>query len=82
MLSCLHDKGGVMFKVGDTFHILLNGQNPAKPPHKCHVVGIVDVDYVVYKWYGRHKQWWHYDVMSASELIWRIDLCKLRGNND
>lgn len=30
--------------------------------YKCHVLAIVDKDYVVYKWYGKHKQWWHYEI--------------------
>ena len=31
-------------------------------PYLIHVLAIVDDYYVVYKWYGRHKQWWHYGV--------------------
>ncbi len=22
---------------------------------------------IVYRWYGKHKQWWHYDVTSGQE---------------
>ncbi len=52
------------FKNGDTFH-LLKGPMPA---YKCHVVATVDGTMVVYKWYGRHKQWWHYQVEHEDVL--------------
>jgi hypothetical protein len=32
---------------------------------KIHVLVIVDEDQIVYKWYGKHKQWWHYGVESG-----------------
>lgn len=54
------------YKIGDTFH-LLKGPLPA---YKCHIVGIVDENMIVYKWYGRHKQWWHYSVEAA----WLLDM--------
>ena len=52
------------FKPGDTYHIL-NG-----PVHtnKIHVLTVVDDEYVVFKWYGRYKQWWHYQV-EHEELL-------------
>jgi hypothetical protein len=30
--------------------------------HRLHIVQVVDGDMVVYKFFGRHKQWWHYGV--------------------
>ena len=47
-----------IYKVNDVFYML---KSPGKP-YKCHVVAIVDDYMVVYKWYGRVKQWWHYEV--------------------
>ena len=57
-----------MFKKGETYHIL---QGPGEP-YKIHVLEIVDGQYVVYKWYGRHKQWWHYNVEHEDILQVRI----------
>jgi hypothetical protein len=33
----------------------------------CHVRSFVD-GHVVFRWYGRSKQWWHYEVMHLEEL--------------
>ena len=44
-------------KVGDTFALRMHGKH-----YKAHVLAIIDEEYVVYKWYGRHKQWWHYNI--------------------
>lgn len=30
--------------------------------YKIHVLAVVDEYYVVYRFYGVHKQWWHYRV--------------------
>jgi hypothetical protein len=40
---------------------------------KYHIVDIIkdkSTELVIYKWYGKHKQWWHYEI---SEL-WEINL--------
>lgn len=29
---------------------------------KIHIVEVVDGEMVVYRYFGRHKQWWHYGV--------------------
>ena len=59
-------KEAVNYKVGDTFHL----NKGLLPLYKCHVVGIVDEIMVVYRWYGRHKQWWHYSVDPS----WLLDM--------
>lgn len=46
------------YEIGQTYYM---NKGPGKP-YKVHIVGIVDDHYIVYKWYGRHKQWWHYEV--------------------
>lgn len=46
-------------KEGDTF---VNEHN-----YKCHVVTNLPKEsggHIVFKWYGKHKQWWHYYVES------------------
>ena len=48
------------FKVGDHFHKLIASSMLRR--YKCHIVAIVDDVMIVYKWYGKHKQWWHYEV--------------------
>jgi len=52
------------YKVGDIFYIL---KGPGKP-YKAHIVAIVENDMVVFKWYGRHKQWWHYEVLHEEQI--------------
>ena len=34
-----------------------------------HVRGFVD-DRIVFRWYGRHKQWWHYRI--EDNLWWDV----------
>lgn len=51
---------------GDTFN---NQNGPYK--YKCHVVKtIIDGDYkiILYKYFGKHKQWWHYDTMVGLKM--------------
>ena len=33
--------------------------------------------YYILKYYGRYKQWWHYEVVSDSMYEWMLD----RGTN-
>jgi len=42
--------------------------------YKCYIVSILKDEtpaQVVYKYYGKHKQWWHYFVTSEREF----DMC-------
>lgn len=48
----------MQFKKGDIHYIR---KGPGKP-YKIHICAIVDKKMVVYKYYGRHKQYWHYFV--------------------
>lgn len=59
------------FEVGDT-HYLLVGLGSNKP-YKIHICAIVDEVMVVYKYYGRHKQWWHYLIEHKDVLEVRIE---------
>ena len=47
-------------------------------PYKCHVLAVVDDNQVVFKWYGKHKQWWHYDVLSLWLVEQYIEITKKR----
>ncbi len=60
------------FKKGDVFYTRVG---PGKP-YKAHVVAIVDGNMVVYKYYGRHKQWWHYEVEHKESLIYMLKFRK------
>lgn len=53
---------------GDTFHFC----GSSNRQYKGHFLTTVDDDYVVYKWFGRHKQWWHYDVKHKQDLAFYI----------
>jgi len=43
-----------------------------------HIRAIVDKDQIVFCWYGKHKQWWHYQVESIFffELGFKRDTIK------
>jgi len=58
------------FKIGETFRI---------KDYKIHICAIVDEEMVVYKYYGKHKQWWHYEVESRYELTSKVLLHIRRG---
>ena len=36
--------------------------------HKCHIVEMIECNMVVFKWYGKYKQWWHYQVEDADHI--------------
>jgi len=52
------------FIKGNTYYILRS----TGKPYKIHILAIVDSNMVVFKWYGRHKQWWHYEIQHANIL--------------
>ncbi len=68
------------FKKGDTYHIIKGHVKP----YKIHIVSIIKDNgnrLVVYKYFGRHKQWWHYCIEDEEILDFKIDLCKRRKLN-
>ena len=65
-VNTLSPSNNMDFKVGDIFY--LQKGLPDDPLYKCHVLAIVDDDKVVYKWYGRRKQYWRYEVDSVQYL--------------
>lgn len=57
---------GFKYRDGDyLYHVVLSFQDSGKK----------DILYVV-KYYGKYKQWWHYEVVSAS---WIEHLIKRQG---
>ncbi len=62
------------FKKGDTHHLYLG----LGKPYKIHIVAIIDREMVVYKWYGRTKQWWHYKIEHREILSMTIQRDKKR----
>ena len=45
--------------------------------YKCRVVALLDKErcpQVVYRYYGKHKQWWHYKVESLSYIKGAFDI--------
>ena len=64
----------INFKVGETFRIFI-GVND----YKIHICAIVDEEMVLYKYYGKHKQWWHYEVESRYGLTSKVLLMIKRG---
>lgn len=59
-----------MIKAGECFYSIEPGLGEH---YKCHVVAIVDENMVVYKWFGRRKRWWHYQVESLEQVEMRIE---------
>ena len=62
----------MQFKVGETYQTY---QVPSGF-YKIHILAIVDECHVVYKWYDRHRQWWHYEVDHVHDLTWKIEFAE------
>ena len=62
------------FKIGDTFYSYNKGIPGEK--YKCYICDIVDDDMIVYKWYGKRKQCWHYEVSHFGIIESEIKLNK------
>jgi len=52
------------FEAGQTYHAAIG---PGLP-YKIHICAVIDNEMVVYRYYGRHKQWWHY-VVEHHEMV-------------
>jgi hypothetical protein len=63
------------FEVGQTYQIAQSTQEGRKI-YKIHILAIVDESQIVYKWFGKHKQWWHYEVEDAEVLETKIESAK------
>jgi hypothetical protein len=63
------------FKKGQTYKAAIIGMHI----YKIHILAIVE-EMVVYRWYGRHKQWWHYGIEEPNMLEFYIK--KVKGKNN
>jgi hypothetical protein len=47
-----------------------------------HILAIYDDEAVAVRYYGKHKQWWHYEFYNVIELKIYFENCwiELRGN--
>lgn len=59
------------FKAGETYRSFVTGGNGV---YKIHILAILDDGYVVFKWYGRHKQRWYRQVASPESLAVSISM--------
>ena len=64
------------FKKGQTYKSRISNRN-----YKIHIVAVVDEGMVVYKFYGKHKQWWHYEVKHSDDLEFYINLAAQRHDS-
>lgn len=55
---------------GASFNILIPDLGESR---KIHIVELIENDMVVYKYYGKHKQWWHYFVDDKATIISRYE---------
>ena len=58
------------FKKGDVYYISSIGAS--KKPYKIHILEIIDETMIVFKWYGRRNQWWHYKIEHTQILSLKI----------
>lgn len=43
---------------------------------KIHIVELIENDMIVYKFFGKHKQWWHYKVESKRQIEFYFEMGK------
>lgn len=47
------------FKIGGSLRVRFPW---AQDIYRIHIVAIVENEMIVYRYYGKHKQWWHYGI--------------------
>jgi hypothetical protein len=57
------EKFGELINVGTKFKL-----NYPNDKYLYHVIGIFDGWNIAVKYFGKHKQWWHYEFMDLSYL--------------
>lgn len=55
---------------GQVFHAHLSANGRI---YKIHIVKHIENDMIVFKWYGKHKQWWHYQVETRKSVEYMIE---------
>ncbi len=66
----------INFKNGQTYRI---SKRPGETV-KIHILEIVEERYIVYRWYGKYKQWWHYEIEKDIFLEQYIEFGKKLEN--
>lgn len=61
------------FKKGQSFRMHISALGEAR---KVHIVALIENDMVVYKYFGKHKQWWHCFVDSKSQIEFYIEMAE------
>lgn len=69
-------KAEINFTVGDTHHIIIGYGRP----NKIHIVAIVEKYMIVFRWYDRHKQYWHYVIKHKDILNIEIEISRTYKN--
>jgi hypothetical protein len=63
-------------------------ENQGNAWYKCHVVDIIEDELknpqIVYRWYGKHKQWWHWCIesMGSFNMIYGIKYSMEKPNEN
>ena len=63
----------IQIEVGDTFY----RKDYKRNPYKHHIVAILKDEnetQVVYKYFGKHKRWWHYEIMSLTNFEYGFEI--------
>ena len=68
----------INFKPGQTYRVKPSW---SLDTHKIHIVSVIDEDigmgtFIVYRLFGKYKQWWHYYIESASMVKLYIAFAK------
>jgi hypothetical protein len=57
------------FKPGDHFYKMNIGPGMKLKSYKCHILSIVDKEYVVFKWWSISNQRWRYSIQYFEYVI-------------
>lgn len=61
------------FKKGKAYHIWLMDAGRIQ---KIHIVELIENDMIVYKFFGKHKQWWYYRINHKREIEKYLEIGK------
>jgi len=49
-------------------------KNDRRKYHVVKVITLDNIDFVIYKYYGIHKKWWHYKLERLEDIQERFDI--------
>jgi hypothetical protein len=67
----------MIYQAGDTDRALID-----LATYKIHILAVVDGGMIVYKYYGKNRQRWHYKVEHPSTVETRINAAVQEGNQE